>query len=207
MERYGRTAGSFLKYHYRYHLGLTVLFVVAAGAVLSFRNLDAAGAAKVMEMYGILSGILLFVPLFMPEADTEIWLLEKSKAMSMWSLYLERLLAAVLVLAVVISSFIFRLSLGGSVFEAGAMWWISFCEALFLGGIGFFASAVTNQVIIGYMLSIIYFVGNIGGAKYFGRFGLFPAMRMQEDGMTGFWFLAGGMLLFVLGIRIRERKR
>lgn len=207
MERYGKIAGNFLKHHYRYHLGLTVLFVAAAGAILSFRNLDGAGAAKVMEMYGILSGILLLVPLFMPEADIEVWLLEKSKAQPMWSLYLERLLVAILVLALVISIFIFRLSLGGSVFEAGELWWISFWEAVFLGGIGFFASAVTNQVILGYMLSVIYFIANIGGAKYFGRFGLFPAMRMRIDGMTWVWYLAGGVILFALGIGIRERKR
>lgn len=207
MERYAKTVSSFLKYHYWYHLGLTVLFVVAAGAVLSFRNLDALGSAKVMEMYGILSGILLLVPLFMPEADTEIWLLEKSKATPLWSLYLGRLLAAILVLALVISIFILRLSLGGSVFEAGNLWLLSFCEALFLGAIGFFAGAVTNQVIIGYMLSIIYFVGNIGGAKYFGRFGLFPAMQMQAAATTWVWFFAGGMLLFAMGIRVRERKK
>lgn len=207
MERFGRTVGSFLKYHYWFHLGLTAVFAAAAGAILSFRNLDAAGAAKVMEMYGILSGILLLVPLFMPEADTDIWLLEKSKAMSMYVLYLGRLLAAVLVLAAVIGIFILRLSLGGCVFEAADLGLLSFCEAFFLGGIGFFTGAVTNQVVIGYMMSFMYFVGNIGGAKYFGKLGLFPVMRMQEDGMTGIWFLAAGILLTAGGILIRERKK
>lgn len=207
MERFGRTVASFLRYHYWFHLGLTALFVAAAGAILSFRNLDAGGAAKVMEMYGILSGIVLFVPLFMPEADAEIWLLEKSKAMSMWSLYLGRLLVAVFVLAVVIAVFILRLLLGGCEFEAANLGWLSFCEAFFLGGIGFFAGAVTNQVVIGYMLSFMYFVGNIGGAKYFGKLGLFPAMRMQGDGTSWIWFLAAGIFLVAGGILIRERKR
>ncbi len=205
MERFQKVTGSFLRYHYLPHLGLTALLVLAAGAILSFRNLDAFGAAKVMEMYGILSGTLLLTPLFMPEADTEIWLLEKSKAMSMWMHYLGRLLIAVAFLAAVTGIFILRLSLGNCTFDAGTLWKVSFCEALFLGGIGAFAGAVTNQVVIGYMLSLIYFAANIGAAKYFGKLGLLAMMR--GDATTWLWYLCAAVILVVTGILLRERKQ
>lgn len=205
MERFRKVTGSFLRYHYLPHLGLTALLVLASGAILSFRNLDYSGAAKVMEMYGILSGTLLLTPLFMPEADTEIWLLEKSKAMSMWTQYLGRLLIAVAFLAAVTGIFILRLKLGNSTFDAGTLWKVSFCEALFLGGIGTFAGAVTNQVVIGYMLSFIYFAANIGAAKHFGKLGLLAMMR--GDATTWLWYLCAAIILVVAGILLRERKR
>lgn len=204
MERFGKTTGSLLRYHYLPHLGLTALLVLAAGAILSFRNLDAAGAAKVMEMYGILSGTLLLTPLFMPEADTEIWMLEKSKATSMWMQYFGRLLLAVVFLAAVTGIFILRLAVGNCTFDAGVLWKAAFCEALFLGGIGTFAAAVTNQVVIGYMLSIIYFAANIGAAKYFGKLGLLAMMRGDDTAWV--WHLGAAVLCVAAGILLRERK-
>lgn len=205
MENHVKTILNFIRYHYLPHLCGAALLVLCAGAVLSFRNLDAAGAAKVMEQYGVLAGILLLTPLFVPESDMEIWQLEASKYLPMWKLYLGRLLPAVCMLAAVVSILILRLQAGGSVFPVGLLWRGAFCEALFLGGIGCFAAAATNQAVLGYMVSILYYVANVGMANRLWKFGLFPVCRGDEG--TWPWLLGAGVILVAGGIWLRERMR
>lgn len=205
MQKQAKLIVSFVRYHYVSHMILTALFILLAGAILSFRNLDAQGAAKVVEMYGVLSGTLLLTPLFMPESDPEIWQLEQSKAFGMWKLYLGRFAVAVALLAAVMGSFTLRLSMGHSVFDTGLLWRSGYCEALFLGSIGYFAAALTNQAVIGYMASVLYYVANIGGASKLGVFGLYPVMR-GETAAWG-WLLISAALLTSAAICIRERKR
>ena len=127
MGNYVKTILNFIRYHYLPHLCGAALLVLCAGAVLSFRNLDTAGAAKVMEHYGVIAGILLFTPLFLPESDMEIWQLEASRHLPMWKLYLGRLFPAVCMLAAVVSILILRLLAGGSVFPVLILWRGAFC--------------------------------------------------------------------------------
>lgn len=205
MENYGKTILNFIRYHYLPHLCGAALLVLCAGAVLSFRNLDAAGAAKVMEQYGVLAGILLLTPLFVPESDMEIWQLEASRHMPMWKLYLGRLFPAVCALAAAVSILILRLLAGGSVFPVGLLWRGAFCEALFLGGLGCFAAAVTNQVVLGYMVPVLYYAANMGMAERLWKFGLFPVCRGDEG--TWPWLLGAAVLLVAGGIWLREKIR
>ena len=203
MEKYGKLTVSFVKRQYYPHLMLLLLLVVFSGGFVSFRGLGDAQAAKVMEMYVAFTGILIFTPLFMPEQDKEIWNLERSKGTSMWQVYLPRILLALLVCLLVISLFVGLMERGGGEFDAGILFRGACCEILFLGSIGFFASAVTNQVVIGYMIAVIYFAVNIGGGKFLGKFALFKMMR-GEYGTWMYWLL-GAAVLFFLGVFIREK--
>lgn len=204
MEKYAALTVSFWKRQYYPHLLLVLVFVVVSGGFVSFRNLDGTQAAKVMEMYVSFAGIFLFTPLFMPEQDKEIWSLERSKQMPMWAVYLPRLLSALAAFSVVLFVFFVLLVQGGGSFEAVPLFRGAFCEILFLGSVGFFASAVTNNAVIGYMLAFVYYALSIGGKKLLGRLALFQMMQ-GEYGSWGYW-LACGLLLFTAGCFLRERK-
>lgn len=200
MERYLSAGGSFIRRQYAPHMLLTLLFCAMSVFFVSFRNLDASQAAKVMEMYLAFAGILLLTPLFMPEQDREIWLLERSKATPLWQLYLVRVLEATVLLMLVVTVFIFLMKQGGSVFSVGSLWLGSFAEILFLGSIGFFVSGVTNQVILGYMVSVLYYMVNIGGSKYLGKFALFQMAKGNYDFVllmlpAAFVLLTGAIIL------------
>ncbi len=203
MEKYGKLTISFVKRQYYPHLLLTLLFVAVSGGFVSFKGLESVQAAKVMEMYVAFTGILLFTPLFMPEQDKEIWNLERSKKTSMWKVYLPRLLLALIVCIAVISLFLGLMVKGGGMFDAARLFRGACCEIFFLGSIGFFASAVTNQVVIGYMVAVIYFAVNIGGGKRMWNFALFKMMK-GDYGTWIFWLL-GAAALFVSGIVVREK--
>lgn len=132
MERYLSVGSSFLRKQYLPHLLVTALFCMMSGFFVSFRNLSPEQAAKVMEMFVIFIGILLFTPLFMPEQNREIWLLEKSKRTSLWQLYLVRILEAVVLLAVIVTVFVSVLYFGDSKFVIEKLWLGSFARFSFL---------------------------------------------------------------------------
>lgn len=203
MERYLSVGNSFLRRQYLPHLLITLIFCSISGYFVSFQNLSPSQAAKAMEMFVAFTGILLFTPLFMPEQNREIWLLEKSKEMSMWKLYLIRIAQAVVILAVIVSIFIWILYLGDSKFSVKNLWWGSISEILFLGAVGFFVSGITNQAVLGYMAAIVYFVVNIGGGKYFGNLALFQMMKGNYDFIP--WMAVGAVVLIIAGITIREK--
>ena len=202
MEKYEKLTVSFVRRQYYPFLCLVLLFVAVSDGFVSFKGLESAQAARVMEMYAAFVGILLFTPLFMPEQDKEIWDLERSKATDMWKVYLPRLILALIGCLFTVSLFVWRMKSGGGVFEAGVLFKGACCEILFLGSIGFFVSAVTNQVVLGYMAAVVYFAVNIGGGKDFGKFALFQMMR-GEYGTWMYW-LAGAAVLLAAGIVVRE---
>lgn len=203
MEKYLRIAGKFLTKQYFPHILIALLLCFISGGFMSFRNLDMSQAAKIMEMYVAFFGILFFTPLFIPEQDREIWALEKSKMLPMWKLYLVRMAEAVLLLVLFVTIFVLMVLNGSRGIDGWELWLNSFCEILFLGSIGFFVSAVTNQAVLGYMVSIIYFAANFGGRKYFYKFALFQMM----EGKTDFWeyMLLGAVIFLGTGVLIREK--
>ena len=203
MEKYLSAGNSFIRRQYGPHLLVTLLFCCMSGFFVSFRNLDEQQAAKVMEMYAAFTGILLLTPLFMPEQNREIWLLEKSRATPLWKLYLIRLLEALTVLALVVTVFLWLMKEGNSQFAMGRLWQGSFCEICFLGAVGFFVSGVTNQVVLGYMAAVVYFFVNIGASKYLGKLALFQMMKGEYDFM--FPMALAALLLTGGGILLRER--
>lgn len=205
MEKYQKLIVSFVKRQYYPHLLLTLLLVMFSGGFVSFKELESLQAAKVMEMYAAFAGILLFTPLFIPEQDKEIWDLERSKSTSMWKVYLPRVLLAFLACILVILLFVVLMKKGGGDFDADILFRGACCEILFLGSIGFFASAVTNQAVIGYMAAVVYFAINIGGGKYLGKFALFRMMAGEYR--TWMYWLFGAVVLFGGGIMIREKMR
>lgn len=185
------------------HLILTLFFCLCSGGLMSFRNLGENQAAQVMEMYVAFAGILLLAPIFLPEGKREIWQLERSKEMPMWQLYLPRILTAFAVMAVLVSIFLSVMKEGGSTFDYGKLWAGSFVEMMFLGSLGFAVSAVTNQAVLGYMLSVIYYAANLGAGKYLGKFALFQMMRGGYDFMG--WMAAASLILIVGSVILRER--
>ena len=202
MERYASLERSFLKRHYYPHLAITLLICLLSGGIMSFRNLTQSQAAQVMEMYVALTGIVLFTPLFLPEQDREIWRLEQSKAAPMWKLYLLRTVTSFAAQAVVVTAFVGILAFKNDGLAAWVLWRGSYCQVVFLGSLGYFVSALTNQAVVGYMISILYYAANVGISNRLGCFGLFQMMR----GRDGFEIpmLAAALVLFSLGAALRE---
>ena len=68
-------------------------------------------------------------------------------------------------------------------------------ELLFVGSIAYFFSMITNNVIIGYMASTVYYVINLTNSNLFGKISLF---HMKSGDYTFTWI----MYLVSIGILI-----
>lgn len=206
MERYLQIGKENLKFHL---LGPAA----AAGGILLFSplfmgidNLTAIETAKVLDYFVVLIGIILLPPIFLPEQDKELRDLIRSKYTGQAAIYLIRLSQAVFFLTAYLLVFLFVLKTGNC--QAEYVKFFAGCMAgmLFLGGLGLFAYSVSDNVVIGYMVPIIYYIMNYGGGKkIFGDFYLFSLM---QGSYTEKWFLfITAVVLLTVGISYRAFKR
>lgn len=204
MKKSVKIAVNFLKLQYYPHLVLSLLLCLCSGFVVSFRNLTASQSAKVIEMYVIFVGIVLLTPLFMPEQDKEIFNVIKTKKTPMWQIYTIRLIIAVSLCIAIVAAFLYVLDNSNSTVEFTKMWLGGVSEVIFLGSIGYAVSGITNQVILGYMASIMYYMVNMGASNKFKKLGLFQMAKGNYD-FTSFMFVIAVVLLLA-GIVIREER-
>lgn len=195
----------FIRYSYSLHLAFTLLFCLLSPAIVGFSNLDTYEAAKVMEIYFSLTGILLFSPLLIPEQDRSIRDLVRSKEQPVWQLLLMRFAAAVLAAAIVIFAILSIIDNSGGTICFGRLFAGSLAETLFLGSICFLAASLTGQIVLGYMAGFMYYAVNLGAAKYLGHFALFQMCRGVFDFIPRMAFL--GVLMIVGGILYDERRQ
>ena len=203
MQKNIKLAWVFLRYHYFPHMVLVFAFCCCSVFFASFRNLDAEKCAKILEMYVSIIGILLLTPLFIPEQDREIWSVVKSKKVPMWRLYCIRLSMACIMIVLIILAYFAVFQESNSSFEFGKMFMGSMSETIFLGSIGFMVSAVTNQVVLGYMASVMYYAINIGKSDMFKHLALFQMTKGAYD--FAIYMCLGALIFFVFGILIREK--
>ena len=89
--------------------------------------------------------------------------------------------------------------------ETGRYFFGTMAEILAFGGLGIFAYAVSDNLIVGYMIPLGYYIAATGaGYKYLGK--LYP-FGMLQDFTTKYWILAIGILLMAGGILLFRRKR
>ncbi len=194
----------FVRYHYAPHLAIVLIFCLISPAVIGYSNLDTAQAARVMEMYYSITGMLLFAPLLIPEQDCSIRSLIRSKELPIWQLHLVRLATAVLVAVVMILVILSIIKSSGGVIAYGSLFAGSFAEILFLGSISFLAGSLTNQFILGYMAGFMYYAVNLGASRYLGHFALFQMIRGSYDFIP--WMLILSAVFFIIGTVYNEQR-
>ena len=78
-------------------------------------------------------------------------------------------------------------------------------EVIAFGGLGVFAYAVSDNLIVGYMIPLGYYVAGISaGYRYMKK--LYP-FGMLTDYETKYWILGAGIVLMVCGVLVFRRRR
>lgn len=182
----------------RTNVVLCLLLAVLVPLLFGVNNLDETAAAYVLERYFILSGALLFTPLFFPEQKTEIRELVESKKTGACTVFLVRLSESAAALLLLFTAFLEVMKLSGCTFSFARLLYGGVCSALFLGALGFFTCAVLGNLVAGYLVSAGYFMLNFFAGNRLGNFYLFSlsAGTMQPK----LWLLAGACLLFFSGL-------
>lgn len=187
------------------HVLICVLLLAASPLVLGVKNLDAAQSAKVLETYVALIGIILFVPVFLPEQDRDLWDVVKVRYTKMTGVYLTRTVISLTVSALLTAGSIAVLAAGDCEIEPGKYFFGTMAEIIAFGGLGILAYAVTDNLIAGYMISLGYYVAGISaGYRYLKK--LYP-FGMLIDYETKYWILGAGLLCMACGILLFRRRR
>ncbi len=174
--------------------------------IFSIGNLDQAGSALVLEQFVSLAGVMLITPLFLPEQDKEIRELIESKYTDSTGIYLLRILLAALTLLVYICVFAGTMLALDSEFEGLAYIAGTFATAFFMGSLGLLAYAVSNQVTIGYLIPLGWYLFNLfTGSKYVQKLDLFSLAKGSFEEKYG--LLAVGFCFVVAALLVKKMQR
>lgn len=186
-ERYGRIALVNLRHNLLPYLAAAVAFCLAAPLFMGTRNLDGVQSAKVIEMYLSFLGMILLMPVFAPDMNREIFDVVRSKKESMAVVSLIRIAQSVFFLLLAGALFLFYLKAGNCDFSMAEGMYAFLADTCFLGGLGLAVFAVSDNVAFAYMIPVVYYIANIGGAKkYLGKLYLFS---MQAGQIREKWIL------------------
>lgn len=197
MERYLKIGAVNVKHNLGLHILVCVLLALLAPAFMGTRNLQEADVAKIMEVYLSLMGIILLVPVFLPDINRDIRDLIYSKKEPVPVLHFIRVLEALAVMAVIGILFLTLLKSEGCQFDFGNMFYTLMANGMFLGGMGMFMFAVFDQRVFAYMIPLVYYVMNYGAGK--DKLGKFWLFSMQRGSIEEKHFLISFGILFLLG--------
>lgn len=148
-----------LRHNFLPHLILALIIAALTPVIFGISSLSYREAAQPLEMLLSLTGTVLLTPIFLPEQNENIRDLIRSKRTNHLAVCLLRLLYSVFFLAVIYG--VFTLVMLYSESDVSVRHFAGgFGSALFLGALGTFFAGVTGNTVVGYMVSMIYYIAN-----------------------------------------------
>ncbi len=206
MERYVVVA----RENQRHNLGIPflicILLLVVSPLFLGIENLTEPETAKVLEYYVVFTGIILLPAVFLPEQDKDIRDLLSSKYMPVAKLYGIRMVQMLIYLMLLLAVYMCILKAGDCTFAFGKLYLGELATMVFLGGMGVFFYALTDQVVVGYMIPLLYYMLNITISP--NKIKAFYLFSMSIGKYEWKWILGiAGLVLLTAGIGIRSRRQ
>lgn len=206
MERYWQIEKANLKHNIPLHILVCVAILVLSPFLMGVANLGPQDTAKVLEMYVALTGIVLMTPIFLPEQSKEIRDLVSSKYTKSLSVYLIRLIGNGAILGLFLGCYILMLRFNHCDFPAVRYFFGTYAEMLFFGGLGIFGYGLCDNLIIGYMAPILYYIIAMGsGSKYLKMLYPFSMTAGSYKEKTALFLTA--VVLIGAGIALRCRRK
>ena len=193
----------------RNNLSLAILYLLIIPVLRSIENLNEIYSAECLEQSVILIGILLIVPLHAAEHEAVIWDVVFTRKIPQWMVLLIRMITAIVMLVFLTGIFAEIMIVKNCTFPYMSYVVGTVISELALGSVGFFAAVLSNSVIVGYLVSIGYFLfnylGNISDTNIFCLFCLF-SMR-TGDFITKVWLFGISVLLITITLIYVKKKK
>ncbi|MGF7048423.1 membrane-associated HD superfamily phosphohydrolase [Paenibacillus sp. DS2015] len=207
LRKYSFIAKSNLKHNFLVHVTVALLILCLTPFIFGISNLDAAASAAPLEMFVALIGIVLLTPVFMPEQQKDIRELIETKYTSQTGIYFVRAFTAVVTMLVMILCFVVFMRFNGSTFPLIKYLIGTFSGAVFLGAMGMFFSGISDNIAVGYMIPLFYYVFNMStGSKYVGNLYLF-SMSSKGSFEEKYWLMGTAIFLVLIALLIKKRIR
>lgn len=202
MEIYLQIEKEYFKHHFYLHILLALFLCLFSPLVMGVENLNKYQTAQVLEMFFSLMGIILFVPILLPDFDLNIRELLESKKIPSWLLQTLRFLQSIFILVILLLSYLFFLKQNMCEFPFWHYFLGTMADCLFLGGLGLMIYSITDYVTMAYLLPLFYFIVNISGKKYLGKFYLF-SMTYNGSFEETWYLLTFAVIFFIIAIGYR----
>ena len=98
MGRYLASGKEYVRHHLPQQALVSIMLFAAAPLLAGVRNLSVGETARLLDFYVVLPGMLLLIPVFLPEQDKAIRDLIRARYTSMGSIYLVRIFLNVAVM-------------------------------------------------------------------------------------------------------------
>lgn len=206
MERYVVVARENQKHNLWIPFLICILLLLASPLFLGIENLTEPETAKVLEYYAVFISIILLPAVFLPEQDKDIRDLLSSKYMPVAKLYGIRMTQAIIYLMLLLGIYMCVLKAGNCEFAFLKLYMGELATMVFLGGMGIFFYALTDQVVVGYMIPLLYYMLNItiSPNKIKGLY----LFSMSIGKYEWKWTLGmAGVVLLAAGIAIRSKRK
>lgn len=160
------------KHNFLIHYLLALGVLLVTPILFGLNNLDERLSAQPLEIMVPLIGIILMTPIFMPEQNESIRDVVRARKTSYYLVCFLRLLVAAVIMTVMTAAIVLYMKRCGSAVTfrhfAGAA-----ASAAALGSLGFFAAALSDNAVTGYMAALIYYIINFFLKEKLGVFFLF----------------------------------
>lgn len=182
-----------VKYNLRFsllpHITAALRLIVLTPILFGITALDDMTVAFPLELSLPFMGVILLTPVYSYEQEpgiTDTVRVRKTPYLLICGI---RIIMAMILMLVFICGFVMlTAALESEVSIAHAL--SSYANAVFLGGLGIFASAVSGNVVIGYLVPVLYFIMDL-----IGSFGSFTMFSMMKNGTMEY-----KVALFIIGI-------
>lgn len=190
-----RILGINLRHNFLPHILLALAITFLTPIVFGISSLNERESAQPLEMLLSLTGTVLLTSIFSPEQNENIRDLIRSKKIDYLAVCFIRLLYSVFFLAVIF--FGFSIVMKHSESEITLRHFVGgYGSALFLGALGFSCAGISKNSIIGYMVSMIYYISNFTMKDELKNWYLFSMSTgsFQEK----YWLIGGSVALFAI---------
>lgn len=193
-----------LRHNFTPLLLLSFIIMLLTPVLFGTTNLDYKAAAVPLEMFVSIIGMILLVPIFQPEQDDEIKEVVSSKYIDCIYVYLIRVVYSVIGIIVLVSAFALFMLLCGCEITIPLIFG-TIADAMFLGAIGFLTSAITNNLPVSFMVSLLYYVINITMKSKLGILNIFA--MMSGDYKPNLWLLLSGIFFICVAVCIKRVRK
>lgn len=190
----------------RNNLSLAILYLLIIPVLRSIENLNEIYSAECLEQSVMLIGILLIVPLHAAEHEAAIRDVVFTRKIPQWMVLLIRMITAIVMLVFLTGIFAEIMIVKNCTFPYMSYVVGTVISEMALGSVGFFAAVLSNSVIVGYLVSIGYFLfnylGNISDTNIFCLF----SMR-TGDFITKVWLFGISVLWITITLIYVKKKK
>lgn len=169
-----------LRHNFPLHFCIAIAAAILTPLVFSISALDFTSSARPLEMLLCMAGTVLLTPVFLPEQNENIRDVIRSKRVDYLSVCLIRVIYSTIAIAAVIGGFVFVMKLcecNVTIVHFGT----GFGSAFFIGAIGLAFAKFGGSPTVGYMASMIYYLGNFGLKDKLGKLYLFSVSSGGES--------------------------